>query len=142
MLKRGVLSPGPLVIPKDIFRVESIAGQGTCCYVQTPRYRDNEVHLRTTPGRLAEFLHVRPQGAGAHLSRAAEPRRCLMLSLVSSRTGPENNHPFQKSVPADIFGKNKGSVLTPCPGVSSLGGIVGNGMSQAFRLPLQIWVSC
>lgn len=27
-----------------------------------------------------------------YLSRAAEPRRCLMLSLVSSRTGPENTH--------------------------------------------------
>lgn len=29
---------------------------------------------------------------GWYLSRAAEPRRCFMLSLVSSRTGPENTN--------------------------------------------------
>lgn len=47
-------------------------------------------------------------GAVAHLSRAAEPRRCLMLSLVSSRTGPENNHLFQKSVLAATSWEKQG----------------------------------
>lgn len=57
-------------------------------------------------GRCSSRLCLDPQGAGscptqglAHLSRAAEPRRCFTLSLANSRTGPENTNPNYRKLP-------------------------------------------